>query len=257
MNVIESVSSNVVRKLSVALGVLLAGSTSVTANPENTEELSGNQAETRVFPADISIDWTYPPSGYISPRIEEVDGSRPPQLSEFFVSFSDPVQLTESMITVQSTGDVKPKVVKLTPDGKEPTGWWIVLDQPVPPARSVWMTFDEDQVVVLSALPGDVNQDGEVSDADLAEFDQTTPQAVPDPLYYDLNSDDGVDLDDRELLSDWLAQGASDDPPGQNAKAICCRENTTKICNTFLVDPEDDCPTGHTEADCPCPDPWS
>lgn len=237
----------------MALGVLLVCSAPAMANPENTEELKDNQAEKQAFVEDIDISWTYPPSGYICPRIEEADGSRPPQLDEFIVSFSDPIQLTESMITVQSTGDVQLKVVEVVPDVVGQTGWSIILDQPVPLGRSVWVTFGEDQVVVLSALPGDVNQDGTVSRADLAEFDQATHLAAADPLYYDLNSDDGVDLYDRELLSDWLAEAAGDDPPGHGAKLICCEDDADGTCQSFLVGLEDDCPGGYTEVDCPCP----
>ena len=41
MNVIDSVSSSVVRKLSMALGALLVGSASVTANPREHRRIEG------------------------------------------------------------------------------------------------------------------------------------------------------------------------------------------------------------------------
>ena len=249
MNIINSASSSVVRKLSVALGVLLVCSAPAMANPENTEELTGTQVETPVL-ADIEINWTYPPSGYICPRIEEADGSRPPQLDELFISFSDPIQLTQSMITVQSTGDLQPTVVQIVPDVMGQTEWSIILDQPVPLGRSVSVTVGTDQVVMLHAVPGDVNQDGIVSYADLVEFDEAfTDNVVADPLYFDLNADGAMDEYDRDLLVERVVEVEELDLT-PTAYAICCE--TYGVCQLFLVGEGDDCPGGWEEVTCPC-----
>jgi hypothetical protein len=110
-------------------------------------------------------------------------------------------------------------------------------------------------MIVLSAIPGDVNQDAIVSVDDQIDFLEAYHYSSTDPLYHDLDDNGIVDAEDYQRLIElhqnadstggWFTEGGGDQP---KYSVVCCTNGG--MCVWYHATA---CPDGTTQVDCPCP----
>lgn len=236
-------SNGRIHRRSTAPAVVCALAVIVLINPKSALGASPVAADARVLS-------TVPHNGYVYPG-QDLDGI-PVGLEEFTVTFSSPLDLEVGTIAVQTTGRGGPNIIKTEATSEDATHWRVHLDRPISPRGETTFLFFGGDVVTLSALPGDVNQDGVLSIDDVLEFLDAFHMSDTDPLWHDMDGNGIVETADYERLVE-LHEGVNSMLPGNTAdpyaitRMRCCE--AFGVCVAYLVE---ECPNGTVEVSCPC-----
>jgi hypothetical protein len=214
-------------------------------------DLDGSAAcQAATFPSGVTIESSTPDDGYISPVQDLDEHADPAGLDEFTVTFSSAVQLTTSMVSVQTTGGLVPSIDTVQNIGTGGTEWKVRLDRPIPPGESTTFTFGTTETVYYTSLPGDVDEDTVASPHDKAEWLDAYHSGMTELSRHDIDDDGDVDADDYDRLlalqkginatQAWL------DEPDWNV--VCCED--FGVCDFYFADA---CPEDTEDVGCPCP----
>ena len=203
------------------------------------------------FPPDVKLQSSYPPDGYICPVQEKDKYGNPMGLGEFSLMFTAPVQLDPVMISVIVSGGETPTIAWVEPIDDNTKEWLVVLDGPITPGEWTEFILPNGRMIMYSALPGDVNQDGILSEEDRLGFQEAFQSLTTEVLWHDIDGNGYVDPADDQCLQQVHETSSSiqalDIAPEPSPGVVCCVH--LGACSMYLGT---ECPEGITEVTCPC-----
>ncbi len=212
----------------------------------NAQELDPATDE---FPLDTVITWSDPPDGFVDTRQDLDETGAPDGVTTVYVQFDRPVPLRWEMLEVIGTADELPVVNSLTWDG---ASWVVELDRPMPTGELTGIAFGGGvEVLVFTAHPGDMDQDGVTDEADQEHLAAAVENGAIDVLRYDFNRDGVLDPLDVDRLEAALA---SSEIGGEWPEELGLRDGGQCCCGPlggcYLIALGSEC--GGTPLQCPC-----